>query len=145
MADPPFPAVVKSVKPWRERTQVRLVVKGADQADLKPGDRLGLKMPRPPAEVLEAALPPDVDWPRNRDERVEWFLASIYCTCGVKGDGCTGHFYTLASCNPNGCGMPNAMRQSLAKKIDRGLTDRQIFEELLKTYGPLLTRPHLLP
>ena len=54
-------------------------------------------------------------------------------------------FYTLGSCNPNGCGMPNAMRKNIGKKIDRGMSDRQIFEEMLKTYGPTLTRPHLLP
>jgi hypothetical protein len=51
----------------------------------------------------------------------------------------------LASCNPNGCGMPNAMRKSLAKMIDQGLTDRQIVEQLLKEQGPALLRPHLLP
>jgi hypothetical protein len=144
-ADPPIAAVVRHVRPWRERTQLRLVIHGLDLADLKLGDRLRLKMTPPPREVLEASLPPDVDRSRSRDERVEWFLASIYCTCPVKGDRCTGMFYTLASCNPNGCGMPNAMRKHLAGKIDRGMTDRQIFEEMLKTYGPALTRPHLLP
>ena len=144
-AEPPIPAVVKQVRPWRERTQLRLVIHGLDQADLKLGERLRLKMTPPSKEVLEAKLPPDVDRPRSREERLEWFLASIYCTCPVKGDRCTGMFYTLASCNPNGCGMPHAMRLHLSRKIDRGLTDRQIFEEMLKTYGPTLVRPHLLP
>jgi hypothetical protein len=144
-ADPPIAAVVRHVQPWRERTLLRLVIHGVDLADLKVGDRLRLKMTPPSQDVLDAALPPDIDQPRSREERVEWFLASIYCTCPVKGDRCTGMFYTLASCNPNGCGMPNAMRQHIRKKIDRGLTDRQIFEEMLKTYGPTLTRPHLLP
>ncbi len=41
--------------------------------------------------------------------------------------------------------MPNAMREKLAKKIDQGLTDRQIIEQLLKEQGPALLRPHLLP
>ena len=131
-ATPPIQALVKQVQPWRERTQVRLVVNSFDLADLTLGQRLFLKMTPPAREVLDAALPPDIDQPRSREERVEWFLASIYCTCKVGGDGCTGHFYTLASCNPNACGMPNHMRQVLAEKIDRGLTDRQIFEELLK-------------
>ena len=144
-AEPSIPAVVKKVRPWRERTQLRLVVHGLDQADLKLGERLRLKMTPPSQAVRNAALPPDVDRARNRDERLEWFLASIYCTCPVKGDRCTGMFYTLASCNPNGCGMPHAMRLNLARKMDRGLTDRQIFEELLKTYGRPLVRPHLLP
>jgi hypothetical protein len=144
-ADPPIQAVVKAVRPWRERTQVRLVVYSFDLADLVPGQRVHLLRPAPPPEVDTAVLPPDVDRPRSKVERVEWFLASIYCTCGVRGNICTGHFYTLASCNPNGCGMPNHMRRVLAKKIDAGLSDRQIFEELLRERGPDLLRPHLLP
>jgi hypothetical protein len=90
-------------------------------------------------------LPPDLDQSRTKPERIEWFLASTYCSCKVKGDGCTGHFYTLASCNPNGCGMPNHVRQVVAEMIDKGMTDRQIFEQLLKDQGPDLLRPHLLP
>jgi hypothetical protein len=144
-ADPIITAIVKTVRPWRERTQLRLVIKGLEIGDLKIGDRMMLKMPAPPKEVQESPLPPDLDRPRSREERLEWFLSSIYCTCKVKGDRCTGMFYTLAACNPNGCGMPNAMKKNIALKIDKGMTDRQIFEELIKTYGPELTRPHLLP
>jgi hypothetical protein len=145
LAEPPIKAVVKLVRPWRERTQVRLVTAALEQADLVPGQRLGLRMTAPPEEAAQAQLPPDLDHPRSRAERIEWFLASIYCTCKVKGDGCTGHFYTLASCNPNACGMPTAMRKQLANLIDKGMNDRQVFEELLKLHGPDLLRPHLLP
>jgi hypothetical protein len=141
----PIPAVVKQMQPWRERTQLRLVVAAADQGDLALGQRIFLHMSPPPPEVENALLPPDLDRPRTKAERVDWFLASIYCTCGVKGDTCTGHFYTLASCNPNGCGMPNQMRKVLSEKIDKGLTDKQILEELLKDSGTDLLRPHLLP
>jgi hypothetical protein len=144
-ADPPIPAVVKEVRPWRERTQLRLVVHGKDQADLLPGQRLWLRMEAPAPEVENALLPPDLDRPRSKSERIEWFLASIYCTCSIKGDGCTGHFYTLASCNPNGCGMPSMARKALAEKIDKGLTDKQIFEELLREQGPSLLKQHLMP
>jgi hypothetical protein len=63
----------------------------------------------------------------------------------VSGNVCTGHFYTLASCNPNGCGMPRAMRRDVGEMIDKGMSDRQIFEALLKEHGPDLLRPHLLP
>jgi hypothetical protein len=144
-ADPPIKGVVKAVTPWRERTVVRLVVGELEASELKIGQRLGLKM-APPAEAVQTSqYPPDSDRPRSTAERIEWFLASIYCACGVRGDVCTGHFYTLASCNPNGCGMPNHMRETLAKMIDRGLNDRQIIDELLKEYGPLLLRPHLAP
>jgi hypothetical protein len=144
-ATPPIAAVVKQVAPWRERTQLRLVVHSKDQADLRLGQRLMLRMQPPPAETESAVLPLDLDRPRSKAERIDWFLASIYCTCGVKGDNCTGDFYTLASCNPNGCGMPNIMRKQLAEKIDEGLTDKQILEELLKEKGPDLLHQHLRP
>jgi hypothetical protein len=146
-ADPPIQAVVKDVRPWRERTQVRLVVHSLDAADLAGGQRIHLVRPAPPAQVDADVFPPlpAPDRPRFNEERMEWFLASIYCTCGIDGDTCTGHFYTLASCNPNGCGMPNAMRRALVEKMNRGLSDRQILEELVKERGPDILRPHLLP
>lgn len=144
-ADPPIRAVVKTVAPWRERTVLRLVVGELESSELKIGQRLALKM-TPPVEAVETSVyPPDIDRPRPKAERVEWFLASMYCTCKVRKDTCTGHFYTLASCNPNGCGMPNSMRARLGAMIDQGKTDREIFDELLKKSGPLLLRPHLLP
>jgi hypothetical protein len=144
-ADPPIAAIVKEVRPWRERTQLRLVVNSFDQTELKLGQRIGLKMAAPPSEVDTAQLPPDLDRTRTKEERIDWFLASIYCSCGVSGDVCTGHFYTLASCNPNGCGMPRHMRKTIAEQIDKGLTDRQIFAYLLKEHGPDLLRQHLEP
>jgi hypothetical protein len=144
-AEPPIKALVKNVQPWRERTQLRLVVNSFDLADLQNGQRLHLLREAPAASVDTDELPPDCDRPRTKQERIEWFLASIYCTCKVSKDTCTGHFYTLASCNPNGCGMPNLMREALAKNIDEGLTDRQIFDRLLTKHGPDLLRQHLLP
>lgn len=145
MADPPIAAVVRSVQPWRERTQLRLVARSADLADLRSGQRLNLKRPAPSGAVEASRLPPDLDRSRTREERIDWFLASIYCTCGVRGDTCTGHFYTLASCNPNSCGKPNQMRRRLAALIDRGMSDREILEKLLAEEGPGLLQPHLLP
>jgi hypothetical protein len=143
--DPQVKAVVRHVKPWREKTQLRLVVKGLELADLEVGQRIHVKMPPPPREIQDSPLPSDVDRARAREDRIEWFLASIYCTCPVKGDRCTGMFYALASCNPNACGMPSAMRKQFIKKLDEGKSDRAIFEEFLKLHGPELTRPHLLP
>jgi hypothetical protein len=92
-----------------------------------------------------AELPPDTDRPRGKSERVEWFLASTYCSCKVANDTCTGMFYTLASCNPNGCGMPNHIRERVGELIDQGKTDAQIFAELKKSQGPLMLKQHLLP
>jgi hypothetical protein len=144
-ADPPIKAVVRTVTPWRERTVLRLVVGELESSELKIGQRVAVKMTPPPAAVEDSVYPPDADRPRAKEERVEWVLASTYCTCGVSKDTCTGHVYTLASCNPNGCGLPNARRDEVRRMIDRGLTDRQVLDELLKEDGPLLFRPHLRP
>jgi hypothetical protein len=144
-ADPPIKGIVKTVTPWRERTVVRLVVGELQSSELKVGQRLNLKMKTPSAAVETNPYPPDIGRPRSKRDRMEWFLASIYCTCAIDKDVCTGQFYTLASCNPNGCGMPNAMRDKVGKMIDNGLSDQQIYDALLKESGPLLTRPHLMP
>jgi hypothetical protein len=140
-ADPPISAVVRDVKPWRERTSVRLVVGELEASDLKPGRRIGLKMTPP----KEGAYPPGLGRGKTRDERVEWLLASVYCSCPVRNDVCTGHFYTLASCNPNGCAMPGRVKETVEKLIDAGKTDQEVFDALLERHGPLLRRPHLLP
>jgi hypothetical protein len=54
-------------------------------------------------------------------------------------------FYTLASCNPNGCGAPQATREAILALIDANKTDREIWDHLLKERGPLMLRPHLRP
>jgi hypothetical protein len=143
-ADPPIKAVVKSATPWRERTQLRLVVGELSASELKPGERVRVKM-QTPGPVEFDPYPPDIDRPRSKEQRIEWFLASTYCVCKVKNDTCTGHFYTLASCNPNGCGAPDTTRKELAGLIDKGLTDKQIWDDMLKEKGELMLRPHLLP
>ena len=145
LAEPAIKAVVKAQSPWRERTLLRLVVGELAAADLKPGDRVFVKMKPPAEEALSAGYPPDIDRERTRDQRVEWFLANIYCVCKIRGDICTGHFYTLASCNPNGCGAPNETRQIVRELIDKGLNDRQIWDALLKEKGSSMLKPHLLP
>jgi hypothetical protein len=143
-ANPPIKAVVKTATPWRERTQLRLVVGEQAASELKAGERVLVKM-TPPGAVESAEYPPDIGRERTKTERVEWFLASTYCVCPVKKDTCTGHFYTLASCNPYGCGAPNATRKQIGKLIDEGKTDKEIWDVLAKDRGPLMTRPHLLP
>jgi hypothetical protein len=89
--------------------------------------------------------PPLRNIPKDREARIAWFLANIYCTCKVGGNGCTGHYYTLAGCNPNKCGMPNQIRKLVGEMIDKGRTDEQIFQELRSQKGPKLLLPHLLP
>jgi hypothetical protein len=140
------PAVVRRLRPWRERTQVLLEVEGADLSALTVGQRVPLRLATPPGADEENA-PPGLGKSENKAERVEWLLSGVYCTCGMH-DGCAGHFYTLAACNagPNDpCGLAKRTRAEVAEMIDKGKTDQQIFEELLKERGPKLLRPHLSP
>ena len=143
--DAPIKAIVKSVAPWRERTQVRLVVGELQASELKPGQRIHLKMATPAKDMEDSAYPPDLGRDRTKEDRVEWFLASIYCSCRVGKDTCTGMFYTLASCNPNGCGMPNFTRDEIRDLIAKGKSDKDIWDTLLKDRGALMLKPHLLP
>ena len=139
-------AQVKIVEPWREKTRIRLVTKsGMDQLGLKPGSRIALKVPEPPEEIQESPFPTDLDHLRtNRDDRIEWFLATVYCPCGIAGDRCTGMYYTLSACNVNTCGGPDDMREILSARMEKGLTDRKIFEQLIKERGRDVWWPHLL-
>ena len=144
-ADSKTKARVKSVEPWRERTRVRLATNsGLDQVSWSPGQRIGLLVPEPPADVRASTLPTDIGRAKQKAERVEWFLQTMYCTCGIAGDRCTGMFYTLSSCNVNACGGPNEWRGVLAEQIDAGLGDREIFEKFRESRGRDFWRPHLL-
>ena len=141
----PIEAAVKEVRPWRERTSVRLVTNsGLDLADFSLGERIHLLVPEPPAEVQKSDKPTDIGRQRSKHQRIEWFLASIYCTCKIDGDRCTGMFYSLASCNRNGCPHPNKTSTLLGKLIDEGKSDHEIYEHLHETRGPDLAKPHLL-
>ncbi len=143
--DAPIKGIVKSVTAWRERTVVRLVVGELESSELKSGQRLGVKMTPPSTEVENSPYPPDLGRPRTPAERAEWFLASIYCVCPVDKNICTGKFYTLASCNPNGCGSPVFTRRDIQKGIDEGKSDKAIWDELAKDRGAWMTKPHLNP
>ena len=141
----PIKAVVRSVHPWRERTRLRLVTNsGLDQMDLAVGQRIGLLVPEPPQEVQASHLPTDLGRREGRQERVDWFLSTIYCSCGIAGDRCTGMFYIQASCNVNACGTPREMARRIGRMIDEGLTDREIFEKLVADRGRDIWQPHLL-
>jgi hypothetical protein len=54
-------------------------------------------------------------------------------------------YYTLASCNPNGCGAPNATRKEILSLIDNGQSNRDIWDLFQKNRGPMMLRPHLRP
>jgi hypothetical protein len=143
--DRAVPAVVRQLRPWRERTQVLLGVEVGDLSAAA-GQRVFLRVATPPGADDEKS-PPGLGKSESKPERVEWLLSGVYCTCGMH-DGCAGHFYTLAACNAgpgNSCGLAKRTRAEVAEMIDKGKTDQQIVEELLKGRGPNLLRPHLSP
>ena len=137
----PVPVLVQEVRPWYERTRLTLVSNGRELADVAPGRRVGLT---PPAADLPPKGPPDAERPREAAARAEWMLASTYCSCSIAGDVCTGMFYTLAACNTMTCGMPKRVRGFVGPLIEKGLTDREIFEKLEAELGPAIWKPHLL-
>ena len=148
-----LPAVVRQLRPWRERTQVLLRMEGQDEPSLAQGQRVSLRARRgsPDPAVPPAAdddrLPVGTDPSRGKQDRIEWLVSSVYCPC-MMHDACAGHFFTLAACNagPNhSCGMATSIRARIAEMIDKGQTDRQIVEELFKQHGPKLLRPHMSP
>ena len=138
-------AVVKEVRLWRERTVMRLVTQsGVDQLDLTVGQRILLRVPEPPAEIQASDLPTDIGRLEEKQARINWFLASTYCTCGIGKDRCTGMFYVQASCNVNACGMPNELSDEIAGLIDDNKSDREIYQELKGSRGRSFWQPHLL-
>lgn len=142
-ADGSTPAVVRRLRPWRERTQLVLE---ADLATMPGSGRLKVRLASPP-KLGDDDLPAGVGKSHDPAQRLEWLMSSIYCTCGMH-DGCAGHFYTLAACNAGDekpCGLAKQTRQELAKMIDEGVSDQQILEDFLSQRGPNLLRPHMLP
>jgi hypothetical protein len=97
----PVPVVVKKLRPWRERTQLLLGLAGFDNSSAQPtltaGQRLFLRLTQPPS-ADPSGYPPGLNKSQMATERVEWIMATIYCTCGMH-DACAGHFYTLAACD----------------------------------------------
>lgn len=139
-------AIVRQLRPWRERTQMLLQV----ESEIPPGLSIRQRLLVRPATVPTSLDPhdlPGIDQPRTAEERVDWLMSGIYCTCGMH-DMCAGHFYTLAACDAKGktpCGLAKRTRAEIAERIAQGLTDRQILEQLLKERGPKLLRPHMSP
>ena len=136
--------VTLETRAWNERTRVTLAAAGKEFADVKLGQRLRIGVPEPSPEILASHLPPDAGRPRESAARADWVLASTYCSCSIAGDGCTGMYYTLASCNGMTCGMPNRVRKFLSPLIEKGMADKELLEAMEKEFGPAIWKPHLL-
>ncbi len=130
---------VRRVQPWGEKTALTLELAGSGLA-LGSHEPVRVHLPEKPAG---GALPPGVGRATEKKERIDWLLASVYCTCPNRPDTCTGHLYTLAMCDRKGCGMPAAVEKLLSGWIDAGRSDGEVLQLLEKEQGPLLRRIHL--
>ena len=139
-----FKALVMRARGWHEKTRLLLAVSGQELAGVQPGQRVGVVVPEPAEEVRKAKLPPDRGLPRTRAERIDWFLSSMYCNCTIAGNGCSGMYYTLASCNVKTCGMPRRVTGMIGPMLDKGLSDDEVFELLEKRLGKGIWKAHLL-
>jgi hypothetical protein len=141
----PVGGVVRQLRPWRERTQILLALEGTDSPALAVGQRVPLRLAAAPAD--DEKMPVGLGKSEIKAERVEWLVSGVYCTCGMH-DGCAGHTYTLAACSAAGaspCGLAKRTRADIADLIDKGQSDLEIFEKLLKGRGPKVLRSHMSP
>ena len=83
--NPAIDAVVFESRPDYAKAKVRLVVEGKPLMTLRPGDEVRLRI-KPPAD-LDPDLPPDLGRFTARNDRISWFLSTVYCTCGMPHDG----------------------------------------------------------
>ncbi|MBI3877524.1 MAG: hypothetical protein HY300_16460, partial [Verrucomicrobia bacterium] len=98
---------VVEVRPDYARARVRLDFSDSDLENISADDEVRLFMEIP--ETPDFETPPDLGRFTARQDRIDYFLSTIYCVCGMKGDSCAGHWNTLAACQLHGCGMPNLM------------------------------------
>src|SRR5439155_15372500 len=99
---------------------------------------ISAKLPR----QIDLSTPPDIGRFTERQERIDYFLSTIYCPCGMMGTSCAGHWNTLAACKLHGCGMPNVITKELGGWIDSGKDDSAIWKLLQDHYGPSVLAIH---
>ena len=64
----PIRALVKQLRPWRERTQVRLAIEGSDALVGTVGQRVLLHLAAPPAELDDGTLPTGLGKARSKPD-----------------------------------------------------------------------------
>lgn len=95
-------------------------------------------------KTLDPIMPPDLGRFTVRQDRIDYFLSTIYCTCELPADECAGHWNTLAACKAHDCSKLNQLTQVIGEWIDAGLTDPQILDALIKREGEQVLRQHYM-
>ena len=137
---PAFSGRVTAVHPDYSRVRLTLDFTHGETPAMRPGEEVTIlgKLPAKP----DLDTPPDLGRFTGRQERIDYFLSTIYCSCGMLGNSCAGHWNTLAACQLHGCGMPNLSTKLIGERIDAGQTDAAILTELLERNGKNILRLH---
>jgi len=80
----PTEFTVDDVRPDYSRTRVKLQIPVACPMQFAPGQEVRVLMTMP--KQIDLAAPPDLGRFTAKQDRIDWFLSSIYCTCGMMGD-----------------------------------------------------------
>jgi len=131
---------VSDVRPDYARMRLQLEAGSSAMLQFKPGEEVRVLMKIP--EAFDPEVPPDLGRFSERQDRIDYFLSTIYCSCGMMGTSCAGHWNTLAACKLHGCGMPNLMTKLIGELIDNGKGDSEILAALIQREGRIVLRPH---
>ena len=131
---------VVDVHPDYSRLRLRLDFRGSALPTACAGQEVAVFAALP--EKVDFELPPDLDRFKARQERIDYFLSTLYCPCGMMGDSCAGHWNTLAACKLHGCGMPNLISKEVGEWIDEGKSDSAILTKLVEQNGANVLKVH---
>ncbi|MBI3877294.1 MAG: DUF3179 domain-containing protein [Verrucomicrobia bacterium] len=139
-AQPTVAGKIIAVQPDYSRVRIRLDFTGLATPEVQAGDEVAIlgKLP----DKIDFDAPPDLGRFIGRQERIDYFLSTIYCSCGMLGSSCAGHWNTLAACQLHGCGMPNLITKLVGERIDVGKTDEAILAELIERNGKNILKLH---
>jgi len=134
-----IPAQITSLEPDYSRMRLGIALSRTN-CDVQVGDVLQITAKQVKNKPSE--LPPDLGRFKERQARIDYFLSTIYCACGMMGDSCAGHWNTLAACKIHGCGMPNVVTSLVEKSISEGRSDKEILQQLIAEHGKIILRQH---
>ena len=133
-------STVVEVRPDYSRMRIRLEVPNSGLGEAQPG-AAAILFPTLP-EKMDFDATPDLGRFAGRQDRIDYFMSTLYCPCGMLGSSCAGHWNTLAACKLHGCGMPNLLTKVIGEKIDAGKSDQVILDDLVRLNGTNVIRIH---
>ena len=134
---------IAEARPDYARERVSFDVPGGRLGEFQSGGTVLLFFHLP--DQIDLEMPPDLGRFTGRQERVDYFLSTVYCSCGMMGTSCAGHWNTLAACQLHGCGMPSVITQLIGDWIDAGKSDREILAALVERDGKKILHQHQQP